>query len=95
MPDTEKDPLPEDLIVEVQAELANLVDLGVLVSVVVVNILLQKKSKKACKAREEHIVQHGQPVHKIDLTRESIPEGEMELCKHDDYVLVKVVAYHA
>jgi hypothetical protein len=40
MPNTEKDPLPEDLIVEVQAELANLVDLGVLVSVVVVNILL-------------------------------------------------------
>ena len=49
MPDRESNPSPEDLEVEIDALLASLVDIGVVVDVLIIDVLLQGVREQACK----------------------------------------------
>ena len=49
MPDRESYPSPEDLEVEIDTLLASLVDIGVVVDVLIIDVLLQRVREQACK----------------------------------------------
>lgn len=82
MEQREKYPPPEDCIREVLFLLPCRIYDGVFVNVLVVHILLEQISKETMPASPKGVVKHRQPICKVDLTRESIEEGEIELSEY-------------
>ena len=94
MPKPQKDPFPENLIVEKCTELTGFIDLRISKRVVEIHIFFKKQSEKAVPTRKNSIIKHGQPIKEKYLTRESVEKCEIVLCEHQYYILVKIVAYH-
>ena len=94
MPKRKHDPAPKDIKGEVQLLLTGLVYYWEMNSHIVVYILFKYKGKETMPTGPEGIIEHGKPVGEKDLGWESIVKGKVKLSKHQQDVLVEVVAYH-
>lgn len=94
MEDTQYDPFPKDLEVEVPLQLTSGVQYRMMHGAVVLYVALKHQRKQTEPTSEEHVVEGGEPVDEVDLPAEAIPVGKVQLGEDQDDILVEVVADH-
>lgn len=90
----ETNPLPEHFKIEVKLFLPCLIQYRHSHGSSIISISLKHEGEETQPRSEESIIKSRKPVDKVDLAREAVPVGKVQLSEYQNHVLIEIVTYH-